>query len=211
METHIYLIRHGETAWNKEKRVQGHKDMPLSSAGEEQARRLGQRFSKQEISAVYSSDLTRAVQTAEYVAGDRTLIVGRMVEFRERYMGDWEGLLIAEVKKRHPGEWEEVWHRGGKYGVESTEEVKDRMIAKLQRLIVRHPGERIVVVSHGGAINGVLEEVSEGVHGPGRTRIRNTAVSHLVFQPKHGWHVKQVNCAAHLEAPPAEPHPSEPL
>lgn len=199
METHIYLIRHGETKWNREKRVQGHRDMPLSPEGVEQARRLAEYIKDWRFDAVYASDLSRALQTAEWLGRDRGLEVTACSEIRERFFGEWEGLPIEEVKRNHPDEWEAIWHRGGRYGVENAEETQQRMMSWLEGILERHHGQRVAVVSHGGSINAVLEQVSRGEYGPGRTRIRNTAVSHLIHHRHQGWRVVDVNRDDHLQ------------
>ncbi|PTM59935.1 histidine phosphatase family protein [Desmospora activa] len=199
METHIYLIRHGETRWNREKRVQGHHDEPLSPEGVEQAQRLAKHMKEWPLDAVYASDLSRAIQTAEMLGRDRGLEVKPCPEIRERFFGEWEGLPIEEVKRNHPDEWEEVWYRGGCYGVEKAEDAQRRMMTWLEELLERHRGQRVAVVSHGGSINAVLDKVSRGEHGPGRTRIRNTAVSHLLHHREEGWRVVTVNQDDHLQ------------
>ncbi|PTX49155.1 putative phosphoglycerate mutase/uncharacterized phosphatase [Melghirimyces profundicolus] len=199
MQTEIYLIRHGVTRWNREKRIQGHRDEPLSPEGGEQAARLGTYLEEIAFEAVYASDLSRAIQTAEQITRSREMEVRTLSAIRERNLGEWEGLRIEEVKERYPDEWETVWHRGGRYGVEKAEETRKRMMAALEELVETHPGERIAVVSHGGSINAVLEVISGGVHGPGRTRIRNTAISRLIHHPERGWRVEEVNRAEHLE------------
>ena len=102
METHVYLVRHGETAWNRERRFQGHQDVPLSPAGLFQAERLAQRLKSETFDAVYSSDLKRAVQTAEIVARELALPVVTLKGLRERSMGEWEGLTQEEVAARFP-------------------------------------------------------------------------------------------------------------
>lgn len=200
METTIYLIRHGETLWNRERRIQGHRDVPLSEAGLEQARRLGKHLRGIHFHGVYASDLQRAVQTAEQVAAGRNLSVHTLPSLRERHLGEWEGLSFESLKKHYPEDWQRVWNQGGKYGVEPTENIRVRMMAALDGICREHPGKRAAVVSHGGSINIVLESVSDGRYGPGRTRIGNTAVSILVYHPESGWRVEEVNRGEHLES-----------
>jgi probable phosphoglycerate mutase len=198
LETHIYLIRHGETLWNREKRVQGHHDTPLSAEGIEQARRLAKYIKEWPLDAIYASDLSRAVQTAQWLGRDRGLEVKTSPEIRERYFGEWEGLPIEEVKRRHPDKWLSIWYRGGEYGVERAAETRQRMLAWLEGIVGIHCGQKVAAVSHGGSINAILEHLSQGVYGPGRTRIRNTAVSHLIHRSETGWEVFAVNRDDHL-------------
>ncbi|SDX47881.1 phosphoglycerate mutase [Marininema mesophilum] len=200
METQVYLIRHGETDWNKEKRVQGHVDIPLSSIGIEQARCLAERFVGEGLHGIYTSDLQRAVETAQTIAkrAEAPLSVQAYKDLRERDMGEWEGSLVADIKAQHPGAWERVWHDGGEFGLESTEDLKGRILHRLEKLVRNHPGERIAVVSHGGGINSVLAAISQGIHGP-RTQIGNTSVTHLIFHPQTGWRIHRIGCMNHLQ------------
>jgi broad specificity phosphatase PhoE len=204
METTIYLIRHGETLWNRERRIQGHQDVPLSETGLEQARRLGKYLRGIHFHGMYASDLQRAVQTAEEVIAGRNLSVHTFPSLRERYLGEWEGLSFESLKKQYPEDWQTVWNRGGKYGVEPTEEIRARMMAALGGICREHPGQRVAVVSHGRSINTVLEAVSDGRYGPGRNRIGNTAVSILVYHPESRWRVEEVNRGEHLESEEAK-------
>ncbi|MFD1428440.1 putative phosphoglycerate mutase/uncharacterized phosphatase [Kroppenstedtia sanguinis] len=200
METTIYLIRHGETQWNRERRIQGHRDIPLSEVGLEQARRLGKHLRGIHFHGVYASDLQRAVQTAEQVAAGRNMSVHTLPSLRERHLGEWEGLSFESLKERYPVDWQRVWNQGGEYGVESTESIRVRVRKALDEICREHPGERVAVVSHGGSINTMLESISDGRYGPGRTQIRNTAVSILIYHPESGWRVERVNCGGHLES-----------
>ncbi|WP_169713580.1 histidine phosphatase family protein [Paludifilum halophilum] len=199
METVIYLIRHGETVWNRERRVQGHQNLDLSKEGMKQARRLGDYLRDWNIDAVYSSDLKRACRTAESVARPKGLEVQPLVQLRERNLGEWEGLKLAEVERRYPGDWKEIWNRGGKYGIEKAENTQRRMMDQIQRLAEKHLSQTIVVVSHGGSINAVLEAVSGGIYGPGKSRIRNTGISRLVYHSEKGWRVERVSITGHLD------------
>jgi probable phosphoglycerate mutase len=98
----ILLIRHGETAWNAEKRLQGHLDIGLNDAGLRQAQALGLALRDEPLDAIYSSDLQRALQTAQAIAAPRGMDVGIDAGLRERCFGAFEGLLYADLAKRHP-------------------------------------------------------------------------------------------------------------
>lgn len=201
METEVYLIRHGETRWNRERRVQGHWDEPLSPQGKEQARRLGEFLRDIPFDVIYSSDLARAAQTAACVAADRGLDVHQLPSLRERNLGEWEGLLIDEVIQRHPEHWRTIWHQGGQYGVEKVEETTRRMTDTLGKLVRHHPDQRIAVVSHGGSINAFLAVASDGQYGPGRSRIGNTGICRLRYSDTEGWQVEAINQVDHLLSP----------
>lgn len=197
METHVYLVRHGETAWNRERRFQGHQDIPLSPAGLSQAERLAQSLRSEAFDAIYSSDLQRAVQTAEIIAREQSLPVVTLKGLRERFMGEWEGLTREEVAARFP-DWPQRIAEG-KHGTESLSALQERMMNQLEHLVRLHRGGRILAVSHGGSINAVLARVSRGRYGPGMTRLENTSLTHLVYDHQlNHWRVEKVNITEHL-------------
>ena len=141
--TTLLLVRHGETDWNAEGRLQGHTDRPLSDYGRRQARRLGEELEGEGLEAIYSSDLARAHETAEIV-GER---LGRPValdpDLREKDWGTWEGLNAVERDRVE-------------FVGESTEAHQERMLQALRRIAERHPGDgRVLVVTHGGSMRRV--------------------------------------------------------
>jgi broad specificity phosphatase PhoE len=197
VETHVYLVRHGETTWNRERRFQGHQDVPLSPAGLIQAERLAQSLKTEVFDAVYSSDLQRAARTAELIARQHDLPVVTLKDLRERSMGEWEGLTQEEVAARFP-DWRQRIAEG-RHGAESFAELQERMMDQLEDLVRLHRGGRILAVSHGGSINAVLDRVSQGRYGPGMSRLQNTSLTHLVFDHgKDEWRVEKVNITEHL-------------
>jgi len=158
--TELYLIRHGETDWNQQHRIQGLTDIPLNETGRAQARATGRLLARRRFDAVYSSPLSRAVETASIIAGEVGLpepgIVDALVE---RNYGDAEGLSFAEIEQRYPD-------RSSVPGEETRDAVAERVIPALQDLAAAHPGESLLVVSHGGAIRSVLMTVQPEVrHG----------------------------------------------
>jgi len=159
--TTILLVRHGETDWNLNRRVQGHSDTPLNDTGRAQARALGEEIAGEEIDAVYSSDLMRAHETARLVAEPRGLDVTAIRDLRERHFGTWEGLTDEEIFARFPEA------RQGPWGdAETAEEMADRVLGALHRIAETHPQRRVLVVSHGGPLRAVLRHC--GVDGVGR-------------------------------------------
>ncbi|SFI97789.1 histidine phosphatase family protein [Thermoflavimicrobium dichotomicum] len=197
MVTTVDLIRHGETIWNREKRFQGHTDIPLSEEGRKQAEGLAKYLVQERISAIYSSDLCRAFNTAQAIAQVHSLPVKTSVYLRERHMGDWAGLTLDEVQNRYP-DWEEVMIHGGVYGIEETKQMARRVMFELERLVQKHRGEHICVVSHGGCIHAVLGEVTQGQHDRKDVRIENTSVTRLHFDEEDGWQIVFVNQMPHL-------------
>ncbi len=159
--TTILLVRHGETNWNVERRVQGHSDTPLNDNGRAQARALVAELEGEPIDAVYSSDLLRAHETARIVAQARGLDVTAIRDLRERNFGTWEGLTDAEIFARFPEAANESWGDG-----ETKPEMARRVFDALQRIAETHPSGRVLVVSHGGPLRAVLTHC--GVDDVGR-------------------------------------------
>ena len=151
--TTILLARHGETDWNNQRRWQGHADQPLNDIGREQARALAETLAGRAIDVVYSSDLVRAHETALIVAERLGLPVQVDVGLREVDVGDWSGRAHSEVEEIDP-EGFRRWREGGKgwYGGEIYEQMGERVIATVLRLAKAHPGETVLIVSHGGSI-----------------------------------------------------------
>jgi probable phosphoglycerate mutase len=151
--TTILLARHGETDWNSERRWQGHEDRPLNDIGRAQARALADSLADQEIDVVYSSDLVRAHETAQIVADRLGLPVEVDAGLREVDVGDWSGRAQSEIEAIDP-EGFRRWQQGGKgwSGGESYEEMGERVVAAVLRLAARHPGQTLLLVTHGGSI-----------------------------------------------------------
>jgi probable phosphoglycerate mutase len=151
--TTILLARHGETDWNSERRWQGHADRPLNDAGREQARELAETLADRAIDVVYSSDLLRAHETALIVAERLGLPVDVDAGLREVDVGDWAGRVHNEIEGLDPDGYRR-WQEGGKgwAGGESYEEMGERVVAAVLRLAARHPGETVLIVTHGGSI-----------------------------------------------------------
>ena len=149
--TTILLVRHGETDWNRDRRVQGHSDTPLNDTGRAQARALAEELAHEPIDAVYSSDLLRAHETARIVAASKGLAVTAIRDLRERHFGTWEGLTDGEIFTRFPEAVTGSWGDG-----ETKEEMARRVSDALHRIAEAHPRGRVLVVSHGGPLRSVL-------------------------------------------------------
>jgi broad specificity phosphatase PhoE len=154
--TTILLARHGESDWNRSRRWQGHADRPLTDLGRRQARELAERLASTELDAVYSSDLQRARETAEIVASGRGLAVNELPALREVDVGSWSGLTRTEAAERFPDAYKR-WEEGGEGwdDGETYEQLGDRIIGAVRRIAADHPGERVLVVTHGGSIRAV--------------------------------------------------------
>lgn len=196
METKIYLIRHAETDWNKEKRYQGQKDVPLNETGLSQAEDLAVRLYNNgvHLDAIYSSDLQRANETAKQIANLYNIEVQTNTELRERFFGKLEGLNIEEFKKQNI-KIDITTHENLEYfEVESFETLKNRIFNIIKLLCEKHEEESIAIVSHGSSINSFLFEISMGTIGTGLTRIKNVSVTTVIFDHKNkNWQVKDFN------------------
>lgn len=159
--TRVILIRHGETAWNRERRMQGQSDTPLSQEGHAQARALGARFAGWQFAALYSSDLARAMDTARYVADTTGQEIVADIRLRERAFGIFEGLTAIEIAERYPDEFEQFHTRDPDYVVprgESARAFYDRCVGCLVEIAERHFEEDVVVVTHGLVLDAVYRE-----------------------------------------------------
>ena len=145
--TTLLLVRHGETDWNAERRWQGHADVPLNERGREQARALAEQLAGDSIDAIYSSDLSRARDTADIVGTRLGVPVVVDADLREIDVGAVEGLT-----------WEQSQAFEGWQG-EPHEAHAERVLAAVNRIAERHPGERILVVTHGGSMRRVHEHL----------------------------------------------------
>jgi broad specificity phosphatase PhoE len=155
--TTILLARHGETEWNRQGRFQGHANPPLNERGRAQARELAEQLAPVAIDVVYSSDLERARETAQIVAARKRLPLTVDAGLREIDVGSWSGLTRAEIEQRFPG----AEHHDG----ETREEHLARVVAAVERIALTHPGERILIVSHGGSLRALRHHaIGEAEH-----------------------------------------------
>jgi probable phosphoglycerate mutase len=167
----ILLARHGETDWNRESRFQGHADPPLNELGRQQAAELAEALAGEELAAVYSSPLWRALETAEVVAAQHGLRPVPVEGLREVDVGSWQALTRAEVERRFP----EQFRRWLDYGPgwddgETYEAMGERVLAALQDLAARHEGKRILALTHGGPIRAALAHADGINHAEERSR-----------------------------------------
>jgi len=162
MGTKIYLIRHGEIGDGEERRYNGHRDVPLSDRGIDQVMRLSRFLRNAGLQAVYTSDLGRALKSAEIIA--RVHGVQPVVEkgLKEYCFGEWEGMTFSEIEKKYPdafGAWAANPVMFSPVGGESTQGVRNRAITTFEKIIGRHQDENIAIVSHGGVIRIILCEL----------------------------------------------------
>jgi 2,3-bisphosphoglycerate-dependent phosphoglycerate mutase len=153
--TYLYLIRHGQSAGNAEGRFGGHGPTPLSELGKQQAERTAEVLAKERITAIYASDLLRAVQTAEPLSRRLNLPINTTNAFRERHVGVLEGLTFDESRERFPTDYYALINRSVDHVItkgESYRQLLRRATGELRAILRRHPRERIAIFSHTGAI-----------------------------------------------------------
>ena len=158
MTTQVFLVRHGATKWNKEKRAQGHADIDLNEAGHKQAAAVATELAHIDLDAVYSSDLKRALDTATAIAHAQGLEVHIDKDLREIDQGEWEGLTTDEIRARWPELWGPNRHYNARPGGESPQQVRERALAALTRAVEANPDGKIAIVSHGGTIRWLSAE-----------------------------------------------------
>ena len=166
--TELYLVRHGETDWNRAHRIQGSTDIPLNDTGREQARTTGRLLARRRWDAVVASPLSRAFETASLIAAEVGLGVPEIDRaIVERNYGAAEGMTGAEIDALYPSGTDVP-------GRETREDVVSRAIPALLAIAERHPGQAVIVVSHGGVIRSVLNAVQPGTSA--NELIRNGSV-----------------------------------
>jgi len=199
--TRLLLVRHGQSTWNDQRRIQGQLDPPLSELGREQARRLAERLADGAFNGFYTSDLRRARDTASAVAA----VTGREAEpradLREIALGEWEGLTREELIDRYPELWER-WQRAPSWdippGCEGAAAFEARVALALQRILERHPRGDVLVVTHGGVIQVALARVfGKGSAGVFPFVIDNCSITTLMRGPNR-MVIAGVNDTCHL-------------
>ena len=186
--TRILAIRHGETTWNVDTRIQGQLDIGLNPTGQWQAERVGQALAAEEVSAIYSSDLQRALDTAQAIAQACALAVTPEPALRERHFGELQGQTWTEIETHWPQDaalWRSRDPNWAPKGGESLVRLRARIAACLDRLAAPHMGEQIVLVAHGGVMD-ALYRLATGldVQAPRTWQLGNAAINRLLWTPQ---------------------------
>ena len=186
--TRVLAVRHGETAWNVENRIQGQLDVPLNEFGRWQAQRLAFVMGDESVDAIYTSDLLRTVETAAPTA--RGCDVDWITDpgLRERGFGVFEGLTFTEIEQRWP-EQSARWRRReldfGAEGGETLSEFYARSVATATRLATAHPGQTILIVTHGGVLDCLYRAASRiALDAPRSWQIGNASINRLLYTPQ---------------------------
>ncbi len=202
-ETHFILVRHGETVWNLEGRRQGQSDSPLTARGLAQARAIAACLAAEPADALYSSDLLRAWRTALEIAAMCGLQPIPDERLREKSFGILEGLKYDEVETRHREVAALLAEKRPDYappGGESLVTAQQRGIAALRELARRHPGGRLIVVSHGALLGMFLRHVLDiSLVAPRRFTLANGSLSRVTYRHEDdAWHITSLGEIAHL-------------
>lgn len=155
----LLIVRHGETAWNSQGRIQGHTDVGLSDTGAEQARLLAKRLASFPIDVAYCSDLKRTSETAKLALGERGIVLNETPRLREYHKGAYEGLTFAEIKAQFPSDYPRYLEKDLDYapeGGETTRDVSARMAAVFDEIKAKHLNETVLVVGHGGSLRAAM-------------------------------------------------------
>jgi probable phosphoglycerate mutase len=201
--TRICMVRHGETAWNAEGRVQGQLDIPLNDVGRAQARATAEVLASHDFSAIYCSDLMRVRQTCEPSAKKLALPVTYLPELRERHYGMFETLTYTEVREKFPEQYARFRDKDPDFDFEGGETLRgfnDRSLKVVADIIGRHAGEQILVFTHGG----VLEMVYRHARAVGLSSARDFEIPNAginwIEVTADAWKVWAWAEVAHLEA-----------
>jgi len=200
--TSIYLVRHGQTAWNKEEIFRGRTDVSLDETGLRQAALAGQYFKEIRLDAIYSSPLSRALETAQEIARVHSLEVQPLPGIIDMSFGSWEGHPLQEVREKDADlyrQWTEKPHLFRVPGGESLDEVRVRAMAALEEVVQLYPGRTVVVVSH-RVVNKVLICGILGIDNSHFWQIGQDTVAISLIQFKKGkYTLNLLNETCHLK------------
>ncbi len=185
--TRLIAVRHGETDWNVDSRIQGQLDIGLNATGLWQARRAAQALAEEPIAAVYASDLSRAWQTAAEIARTRQLEVQTDIRLRERAFGAFEGRTFTEIEAELPEQAQRWRRRDPEFAPEGGENLldfRDRVTGVTAELAARHPGGLVVLVSHGGVMDVLYRAATrQDLQAPRTWQTGNAAINRMLWTP----------------------------
>jgi len=206
--TRICIIRHGETDWNVEKRIQGHTDIPLNETGRAQALAMAFNAAHQRFHAIYSSDLLRATETARVLAQREDHQVKLLPQLRERHFGIFQGITADEGAVFHPAAYGRYVARDLDYDFETGESLRrfaDRVADGIDWLVRHHGGQTIAAVSHSGVLDVIYRRATgRPLHTPRDFKIPNCGLNWFHFDGQ-GWHLEAWGDRHHLHEVLSEP------
>ena len=200
--TRICLVRHGETQWNTHRRLQGHLDIPLNATGRAQATATADALRAERFTAIYTSDLARAQQTATAIADTGHPPPSATPALRERHYGVFQGLTHDEARVRHPDAWQRFRARDPAFVLpgngESLTQLHQRVAALLETLRERHRGEQVLLVTHGGVLD-IAHRIAAGLalEAPRNFPIPNAAINRIIHDGEQ-WRMLEWATQQHL-------------
>lgn len=201
--TRIIAVRHGETDWNADARIQGHTDIALNATGRWQAYQLARALASEPPDVIYSSDLQRAWTTAQAVASACAAPLHAEAGLRERGFGVFEGRSFVQVEAEQPEQARRWRQREPDYapeGGESLLQLRARVTAATERLAARHPGALVLLVAHGGVLDVLYRAATrQAIEAPRTWQLGNTAINRLLWTPGHGLSLVGWADTGHLE------------
>jgi probable phosphoglycerate mutase len=210
--TRIFALRHGETAWNVDTRIQGQLDVPLNDKGHWQAERLAQALAEERLAAVYASDLMRAHETALAVGRVAGVPVVSERGLRERGFGRFEGHTFAEIEQRGPEEWLRGRPRDPDFGPGGGEPLRvfyARCVGTAARIAATHPGQAIALVAHGGVMDCLYRAALRiELEAPRTWQLGNASINRLLYS-EAGFAMVGWSDTGHLEADMLDAHSVE--
>ena len=206
MITRICFIRHGETDWNTAKRIQGQTDIPLNDTGKGQALAMAFNAAHYNFSAIYSSDLIRAYDTAQMAAARRGLEVKKLPQLRERHFGIFQGITADEGAQRYPEAYAHYKARDPEYDFETGESMlrfAERVSEAVELMVKHHSGQTIAAVCHAGVLDIVYRKATgRPLHTPRDFVIPNCALNWFRRDGHEGnsggWHLESWDDHHHL-------------
>jgi 2,3-bisphosphoglycerate-dependent phosphoglycerate mutase len=192
LSTRIIAIRHGETSWNVDQRLQGHTDIGLNAVGQGQAQRVAQALADEALDAIYSSDLQRALATAQAIAHHNLHLAAKTVHqdtgLRERSFGSFEGSTYLQIAEDWP-EASALWRKRDPHFAppqgESLLQLRERVLQTVNALASQHLGQQIVLVAHGGVMDALYRLATQlDVSSPRTWNLGNASINRLLWTPE---------------------------
>ncbi|WP_026569001.1 MULTISPECIES: histidine phosphatase family protein [Sediminibacillus] len=185
----ICLVRHGETDWNLQGRLQGETNIPLNETGIQQAKECRDYFKDMHMDRIITTPLIRAQKTAEIINENWQKPIEIMEAFKERSFGEAEGMPMEERNRLYPNR--------NYPGQEPLDAFRERVMKGIEEVSKKYMEEELLLVAHGGVINVILSTVSNGKIGTGKTKLINACISNIELL-KEGWKVHNYNQIDHL-------------
>jgi broad specificity phosphatase PhoE len=217
----VYLVRHGETDWNRDGICMGQQDIPLNDLGRRQAELTAERLAQTELAAIYSSDLLRALETAQIIAQPHHLGPIERRAWREADYGLWEGRKREEIERLFPESREIDWQREDSLsfqppGGESRRALYERATHEFEAICAQHPDQSVLIATHGGVIRAIVNYVfnrqADPLAAPFYTRgfaCSNCGITLIETNPTRGLRISYLNDTYHLSVlqPMSHPYP----